>query len=72
MRGGSVIQSDRKISLEALSDVCNTNQYVECHRRLFLLQKAIKTFGSLLECKQTHHFVFMSHVIRWRHMETQD
>lgn len=36
----------------------------------FSYYKSNKTFGSLLQCKQTHHFIFMSHVIKWSHMET--
>lgn len=63
--------SDRTFLLGALSGVCVANQHVECHGRPFLLQKAIKTFGSLLRRKQTHHLIFTSHVIRWRRMETR-
>lgn len=36
----------------------------------FLIWNGSKTFGSLPQRKQTHHFVFMPHVIRWRHMES--
>lgn len=35
----------------------------------FLIKEAIRLFGSLLQCKQTHRLVFMCYVIRWKHME---
>lgn len=63
-------RSDKTIQFQRLVKCLYYNPACGMSSQTFLIKGGIKNFGSLLQRKQTHRFIFISYVIRWSHMET--